>query len=71
MFDRMTIVTHAYPFVIGVDTHARTHTLAVLTAAGEELACEQFPTTATGIARAIAWAGRERRCASWSLPGSR
>lgn len=24
----MSIVAHAHPFVIGVDTHARTHTLA-------------------------------------------
>ena len=28
----MTIVAYAHPFVIGVDTHARTHTLAVLVA---------------------------------------
>lgn len=28
----MTIVAHVHPFVIGVDTHARTHTLAVVSA---------------------------------------
>lgn len=55
----MTIVAHAHPFVIGVDTHARTHTLAVVSAStGEQLACEQFPATAAGMKRAIDWAGR-------------
>jgi len=37
----MTSVAHAHPLVIGVDTHARTHTLAVLVAAtGEPVATE-------------------------------
>lgn len=56
----MTIVAHAHPFVIGVDTHARNHALAVLAATGEVIDTAQFPTTAAGMARAIAWAGR--RC---------
>ncbi|BBY66376.1 IS110 family RNA-guided transposase [Mycolicibacterium helvum] len=55
----MTIVAHNHPFVIGVDTHARTHTLAVLVAAtGELVASEQFPATGAGLDRAIAWAAR-------------
>ena len=54
----MTIVAHSRPFVIGVDTHAKTHTYAVIDATGQSLGCEQFPTTAKGIARAIAWVGR-------------
>jgi len=55
----LTIVAHAHPFVIGVDTHARTHTLAVVSAStGEQLACEQFPATAAGMKRATDWAGR-------------
>ena len=55
----MTIVAHAHPFVIGVDTHARTHTLAVLVAAtGEPVVSEQFPATAAGMDRAVAWAAR-------------
>jgi hypothetical protein len=55
----MTIVAHAHPFVIGVDTHARTHTLAVLVAAtGELVATEQFPATDAGLDRAVAWAAR-------------
>ncbi|KBZ57139.1 hypothetical protein K875_05657 [Mycobacterium [tuberculosis] TKK-01-0051] len=55
----MAIVAHAHPFVIGVDTHARTHTLAVLVAAtGEPVVSEQFPATAAGMDRAVAWAAR-------------
>lgn len=55
----MTIVAHAYPFVIGVDTHARTHTLAIVAAAtGELLTTEQFPTTMAGLDRAVDWAAR-------------
>jgi hypothetical protein len=55
----VTIVAHAHPFVIGVDTHARTHTLAVLVAAtGELVATEQFPATDAGMSRAVAWAAR-------------
>lgn len=55
----MTIVAHSHPFVIGVDTHARTHTLAVLVAAtGEPVGTEQFPATDAGMDRAVAWATR-------------
>src|SRR5699024_2361469 len=54
----MTIVAHAHPFVIGVDTHARNHVLAILAATGAVIDTGQFPTTAAGLARAIAWAGR-------------
>lgn len=53
-----TIVAHTHPFIIGVDTHARTHTYAVLTAAGEHLGTETFPNTAAGRSRAISWAAR-------------
>ena len=55
----VTIVSHAHPFVIGVDTHARTHTLAILGAAtGALIANEQFPTTPAGMNRAVAWVAR-------------
>ncbi|MCB5292441.1 IS110 family transposase [Arthrobacter sp. SO3] len=54
----MTTVAHSYPFVIGVDTHARTHTYAVLAANGEHLGTEAFPNTHTGRTRAITWAAR-------------
>lgn len=55
----MTIVSHAHQFVIGVDTHARTHALSILVAAtGATVDEGQFPATEAGMARAIAWAGR-------------
>ena len=53
-----TIVSQTHSFVIGVDTHARTHTYAVLTAAGEHLGTDTFPNTAAGRSRAISWTGR-------------
>ncbi|MGP4013722.1 IS110 family transposase [Streptomyces sp. 4N124] len=53
-----TIVAHAHSFVIGVDTHAKTHTYAVLAANGEHLDTETFPNTHAGRARAISWVGR-------------
>jgi transposase len=53
-----TIVAHAHSFVIGVDTHAKTHTYAVLAANGEHLGTETFPNTHAGRARAISWVGR-------------
>ena len=54
----MAIVAHTHPFVVGVDTHARNHVLAILAATGEVIDAGQFPTTAAGMARAIAWAAR-------------
>lgn len=69
----MTIVAHAHPFVIGVDTHARSHTIAILAAStGEPIATEQFPSTAAGIDRAIAWAARRTAgdlAALWVIEG--
>lgn len=55
----MTIVAEKYAFVIGVDTHARTHTYAIInTTTGIRAGCEAFPVTAAGLNRAIAWIGR-------------
>ncbi len=55
----MTMVAHAHPFVIGVDTHARNHALSVLaTPHGEVVDEGEFPATAAGMARAIEWVGR-------------
>jgi hypothetical protein len=69
----MTIVAHSRSFVIGVDTHAKTHTYAVIeTASGQLLGCEQFPTTPPGIARAIGWASRLTggdAATLWSIEG--
>lgn len=68
----MTIVAHVRPFVIGVDTHARNHVLAVLTAGGAAIDTAQFPTTPAGMARAISWAGRRTGgdlAALWVIEG--
>ena len=69
----MTIVSHAHPYVIGVDTHARTHTLAIVVAStGEQLGSEQFPATAAGMYRAIGWASRRTSgnlAALWVIEG--
>lgn len=54
----MTIVAESHDFVIGVDTHARTHTYAVVAAkTGHLAAVEVFPVTGEGIMRALGWVG--------------
>ena len=69
----MTIVAQAHPFVIGVDTHARSHSLAVLVpATGQLVAAEQFPATSTGMSRAVAWVARRTDgdlAALWVIEG--
>lgn len=55
----MSIVAHSYPFVVGVDTHAKKHVFAIInTATGSLLQSRDFPTTGAGINRAIAWVAR-------------
>ena len=55
----MSIVAHTRTYVIGVDAHARTHALAILACpTGELLDESQFPATAAGLQRAIAWVAR-------------
>lgn len=51
-------VAKTYSYVIGVDTHAKKHVYAIITNTGKHLETRDFPTTATGIKRALAWAGR-------------
>jgi hypothetical protein len=69
----LTIVAQTRPFVIGVDCHARTHTYAVIEASSkQQVACEQFPTTSTGISRALAWVGRRTdgdMASLWAVEG--
>ncbi|MDQ0212427.1 hypothetical protein J2S92_003116 [Arthrobacter bambusae] len=50
----MTIVAHSHPIVVGVDTHAKNHVYAILTATGQLLQARDFPTSSAGISRAIA-----------------
>jgi transposase len=55
----MTIVAHSRPFVVGVDTHAKNHVYAIISAGtGELIATRAFPTTGAGINRSIAWVAR-------------
>lgn len=55
----MSIVAHSYPFVVGVDTHAKKHVYAIVsTVTGALLQTRDFPTTGAGISRAIAWVAR-------------
>lgn len=69
----MSIVAHTRPFVIGVDAHARTHALAILACPTGELLDEaQFPATAAGLQRAIAWVARRTGAdldALWVIEG--
>jgi hypothetical protein len=69
----MTIVAHEYPYVIGVDTHAKNHVLAILAAATGAVIDEgQFPATAAGMARAIEWVARRTGAdlaALWVIEG--
>lgn len=58
----MSIVAHTRPFVIGVDTHARKHSYAILTpATGALIATNEFPTTPAGMKRALNWVARLTR----------
>lgn len=55
----MSIVADEFRFVVGVDTHAATHSYAIIGCpAGVVVAEAQFPTTPAGLARAAAWIGR-------------
>lgn len=56
----MTIVAEKYDYVIGIDTHSRTHTYAIInTRTGSREACQTFPVSAPGMNRAIAWIQRK------------
>jgi transposase len=55
----MPIVADQYEFVIGVDTHAATHSLSVVTAAtGAIVDQSMFPTSPSGLERAVTWIRR-------------
>jgi len=52
----MSIVAELFDFVVGVDTHAATHTLAVVdTTTGAERHRSTFPTSPAGLTRAVRW----------------
>ena len=55
----MTTVADQYDYVVGVDTHAGTHTCAVLAAGtGRTVDSMRFPASAPGLSRALAWIHR-------------
>ncbi len=55
----MTIVAKQYTHVVGVDTHAKTHSYAILSSAtGQVQDTATFPTSPPGIARAADWMNR-------------
>ncbi|GAA1498312.1 IS110 family transposase [Paeniglutamicibacter kerguelensis] len=70
----MAIVAHSYPFVVGVDTHARNHVYAIInTATAAVLETRDFPTTAAGIKRSIAWVARRTgadMATLWAIEGA-
>jgi transposase len=56
----MTIVAEKYDYTVGVDTHAATHTYAVIDAkTGAVVDTASFPTTAPATARALGWIRRK------------
>ena len=55
----MTIVAEKYDYTVGVDTHAATHTYAIIDAkTGAVIESASFPTTAPATARALGWIQR-------------
>ena len=56
----MAIVAEQYAFVIGVDTHAATHSLALVSAAtGGVVDQAVFPNSPAGCDRAVGWIHRK------------
>lgn len=52
----MTITAELFDHVVGIDTHARSHTLCVVHCrTGAVVDAAKFPTTKPGLARAITW----------------
>jgi transposase len=52
----MTIVAELFEHVVGIDTHARTHTYCLVhSRTGEAVAAASFPSTNAGHLRAIGW----------------
>lgn len=55
----MSIVADDFKYVVGVDTHAASHTLAIVESPNSRLVDRgTFPASPAGLSRAIAWIGR-------------
>jgi hypothetical protein len=58
----MVIVAELFEHVVGIDTHARTHTYCLVAGAtGAVVDAATFPTSKAGHARAISWIVRRTR----------
>src|SRR5699024_1775430 len=70
----MSIVADTHPFVVGVDTHARKHVYSILIAnTGAVIDTKDFPTTAAGMNRALAWVARRTEADAdtlWVIEGA-
>lgn len=51
----MSSVAETFVHVVGVDTHAKTHTYAIIAATGAMIETRVFPADGKGITRAISW----------------
>ncbi len=59
----MAVVAELFDHVVGVDTHARTHTFCIVQCrTGAVVDSATYPTTGPGLNRAVAWI--KRRCTS-------
>lgn len=55
----MALIADRYDYVIGVDTHARTHTFVIIECrTGGPIGSRVFPASRAGTARAVAWIAR-------------
>ena len=55
----MATATERYEHVVGIDTHARTHTYCIIESrTGAVVDTRSFPTTAPGMQRAVSWIRR-------------
>ena len=63
-------MTPKRPIVIGVDTHADTHTAVVCDHLGKIIATETFDTTPTGYRQLLAWARRKGRITAAGIEGT-
>lgn len=52
----MALIADTYPYVVGVDTHARSHTYCLIESErGAIVDTASFPTSLAGIRRALTW----------------
>lgn len=68
----MAIVADLVPFVIGVDTHARNHALAIISPLGGVVAEKPFRTNPAGLKAAIKWVAKHTGAdldALWVIEG--